>query len=235
MPIYRPQFVNGEFYHVLNRGVEQRSIFLDDEDYLRFLNSVLVFNDKNPTPWNLRGFWNTNNSSSLIENYKPQDPLVEIHAFTLMGNHFHFLLKQIRNNGISDFMRKIGGYAYYFNKKYQRIGSLFQGRFKAVLIKNEKQLKNIFVYIHANAVEIIEPKWKEFKVENPNKAISFVKEYKWSSCRDYLAERKNSNLLTSDFFLKLFENKENCEKEIKSWIDFKGSQENLEFKNITLE
>ena len=68
-----------------------------------------------------------------------------------MPNHIHLLLKQIKNNGISEFIRKVEvGYAGYFNKKYGRKGHLFQGRFKAVRIEDNEQLKTVFVYIHTN-------------------------------------------------------------------------------------
>ena len=93
--------------------------------------------------------------------YKPESPLVEIHAFALMDNHFHILAKQIKENGISNFMNKLGGYSYYFNKKYKRVGPLFQGRFKAILVRTDEQLKNVFVYINTNPVGLIKPGWKE--------------------------------------------------------------------------
>ena len=229
----RPQFVNNEFYHIVNRGVEQRNIFLDEEDRLRFVNSLLVFNDRKPAFWSLRGFWNTRNPNSLLREYKPKESLVEIHTFTLMNNHFHLLLRQLTNSGISDFMRKIGGYAYYFNKKYQRIGSLFQGRFKALLIKDENQLKNTFVYIHTNPVEIIENNWKKFEVKDPESAIKFIEAYRWSSYPDYLTAGNFSNLLIKNFFLKLFDGKENCKQEIDAWIKFKVDRD--KFNDIILE
>jgi len=233
MSIKRPQFVKDEFYHIVNRGVEQRNIFLDDEDRLRFINSLLVFNDIKPASWNLRGFWNMRNPESLIQNYKTEEPLVEIHALTLMDNHFHFLLRQLVDNGISEFMRKIGGYAYYFNKKYQRIGSLFQGRFKVNLIENENQLKNTFVYIHTNPVEIVEDKWKDFEVNNPEEAVRFIEQYRWSSYPDYISTENFSNLLTKDFFLSLFGGKDDCKKEVEFWI--KSKKDFNEFGNIILE
>ena len=85
------------------------------------------------------------------------------------------LLKQIKNNGISEFIRKVGvGYAGYFNKKYRRKGHLFQGRFKTVHIENNEQLKTVFVYIHTNPIALIESKWKEEGLKAPEKAINFL-------------------------------------------------------------
>ena len=84
--------------------------------------------------------------------------LVKILAFCFMPNHIHLLVRQIKNNGITQFMRKFGaGYAAYFNKRYDRRGHLFQGRFKAVHIKNNEQLKTIFVYIYTNSISLVDP------------------------------------------------------------------------------
>jgi len=222
MPLRKIQLINEEFYHIVKRGIEEREIFLDEEDKLRFINSLLVFNDKNPTPWQSRLFWEQRGPSSLGD-YKPKNPLVEIHVFTLMKNHFHLLLRQLIENGIITFMRKLGGYAYYFNKKYERVGPLFQGRYKIKRIETEPQLKNNFVYIITNPIEIIEPEWKNWKVNNPQKAIQFLEEqYRWSSYWNYLGKQNFPSVTTQDFFLKLFSGKEGIKKEIESWILFKA-------------
>ena len=214
--------MNEEFYHVVKRGVEERVIFLDNDDHNRFLSSLLVFNDSFPAPWDMRAFWLQRELSSW-KTYKPKNPVVEIHAYALMKNHFHLLLRQIAENGITDFMRKLGGYSYYFNKKYKRVGTLFQGRFKAKLIETDTQLINTFNYIHTNPVEIIEPGWKEWSVKNPKRAKDFLKKYKWSSYVDYLGDTNNtySNLLTKEFFLGVLNGKNGCRAEVESWIDAK--------------
>ena len=92
--------------------------------------------------------------------------LVEILAFSLMPNHIHLLIRQLRDGGISKFMQKFGGYVLYYNKKYGRKGHLFQDKFQAVHIQNEEQLKTAFVYIHTNPVAIIYPGWKEKGIKN---------------------------------------------------------------------
>lgn len=194
---------NNEFYHIVNRGVEKRNIFLDDEDRLRFINSLLVFNDHRPAPWNLRKFWE-NHEQGTFYKYTPEKPFVEIHAVVLMPNHFHLLLKQIREHGISQFMRKIGGYASYFNKRYQRVGSLFQGRFKVKFIETERQLINTYIYIHTNPIELVEPQWKEFKINNLPKTLNFLENFRWSSYLDYTGKNNFENVITRDFFLDLF-------------------------------
>ena len=96
--------------------------------------------------------------------------LVEILVFTLMPNHFHLLLKQKQENGISKFMHKLGvGYSMYFNQKYERTGSLFQGTYKAIPVNNDSYFIHLPYYIHLNPLDLIEPKWKNGEIKNYNK------------------------------------------------------------------
>ncbi|TSC94757.1 MAG: hypothetical protein CEN87_291 [Parcubacteria group bacterium Licking1014_1] len=234
MPIRNIQFAKDEFYHIVKRGVEERKIFLDDEDRLRFINSLLVFNDDSPAPWNVRAFWEQRDPASLT-NYKPKNSLVEIHAFTLMDNHFHLLLKQIKEKGVSIFMNKLGGYSYYFNKKYRRVGPLFQGRFKAILIKTDEQLENTFIYVSTNPIGIIETNWKEIGIKNPQKASKFLEEYKWSSYLDYLSKRNFPSVINMNFFLGLFGGAEGCKAKIDSWINYKAEIIKFKLRDIVLE
>jgi len=234
MPIRNVQFFNEEFYHIVKRGVEKRTIFLDDEDRYRFINSLIVFNDSNSAPWNMRGFWNQRDPASLMKTgYIPENPLIKIHAFALMDNHFHLLLEQVKENGVSNFMGKLGGYSYYFNKKYKRVGPLFQGRFKAVLIKTEEQLKNAFVYVNTNPVGLINPRWKEEGIKDFKNSIKFLEEYYWSSCPGYLGKDDNYPFVEKDFFLKLFGSINDCSKEIESWLTYKV--EVNKYRGIALE
>ena len=224
MPRRNIQIVNQEFYHIVKRGVEQRKTFLDDEDHLRCVNSFLVFNDKNPAPWQSRIFWDKRSPRFLTQtDYTSKKPLVEIHAFTLMPNHFHLLVRQLIENGIQLFMQKLGGYSQYFNQKYGREGGLFPDRYKIIHIETEHQLKNTFVYIWTNSVALVESGWKEWKVKNPSQAIKFLEEkHRWSSNWDYLGKKNFPQVTKRDFFLELFEGKQGIRKEIKSWIEFKN-------------
>jgi len=170
MPIKRPQLVNGEIYHIVMRGVDGRTIFPQQEDYFRFIHDLFEFNDEDAVASVYR--FHTNNLTGTVpvklrNERKKRKLLVEILALCLMSNHFHLLLRQIKEQGISQFMRKLGGYATYINKKYKREGHLYQGRFRAVHIKDETQLKNVFVYIHANPIEFIESGWKETGIKDP--------------------------------------------------------------------
>ena len=139
-----------------------------------------------------------------------------------MPNHVHLLLKQIKNEGISQFMKKLGtGYAAYFNKKYDRKGHLFQGRFKAVHIKNDKQLETVFVYIHSNAISLIEPKWKEIGIKDPKKVIKFLENYKWSSYQDYIGNKNFPSVIQRNFLLETMGGEEGCGNFIENWVKYK--------------
>ena len=227
MPRKIIQLETGEFYHIINRGVEQRDIFLDDDDRLRFINSLLVFNDSNPAPWESRRFWEQNRHSTVY-NHVSKNPLTEIHTFTLMDNHFHLMLRQKIEKGISVFMQKIGGYVSYFNKKYQRKGPLFQSRFRPVLIKTEEQLKNTFCYIHTNPVEIIEPRWKDCIVKDKNEANNFLRGYRWSSYGSFIGEGEFDNVVKKDFLLDILGGENGVKEEIDTWIEYKAGQADIE-------
>lgn len=134
-----------ELYHVFNRGVDKREIFLDKEDYLRFYQILHLFNSVEAV---------INFDSAKVKAKKRDDvveKLVEIKAYSLLPNHYHLILKQEVDGGISEFMRRISlGYTSYFNQKMERIGSLFQGNFKRVLITSDEQLNYLFAYVNEN-------------------------------------------------------------------------------------
>ncbi len=140
-----------------------------------------------------------------------------------MPNHIHLLLRQIRDNGITDFMRKFGaGYAMYFNKKYNRKGHLFQGRFKAVHIKSEEQLQTVFVYIHTNPISLMDSGWKEEGTKDPIKAMEFLRNYKWSSYLDYIGKKNFPSITNRHFFKKIIGDEKEIQEFVYSWIFYKN-------------
>jgi len=229
MPIKKPQLISGEVYHIVVRGVGDIEIFREQSDYYRAIFSLYEFNTSKPVEIReqRRKRQTIKHSGGLSSDTR--DLLVEIWAFCLMPNHIHLLLKQIKEKGITDFMRKFGtGYANYFNKKYNRKGHLFQGRFRAVHIKNNEQLKNIFVYIHTNGISLIEPNWKEKGIsKNCQKIIKFLENYKWSSYMDYLGRKNFPSLTKRDFLLKIIGGSKGCKEFVESWIKHKKEIKNL--------
>ncbi len=160
-------FANNEYYHVFNRGVARMPIFHTRRDYIRFLQATQYYKK------NLKGrsFSHYAESQELSEKFTNA---VDIISYCFMPNHFHFLLCQKEEGGISNFMRKLmNSYAKYFNVKHKREGPLYQGNFKAVWIESTEQLIHVDRYIHLNPVV-------------SQMVVSKPEEYEWSSYREHL-------------------------------------------------
>lgn len=204
-------FVNDCLCHVFNRGVEKRIIFLDGKDYRRFLFGMKEFNDKNSTINILRRI---NKSEGHPMSLKPEnkEALVEIICYCLMPNHFHFILKQLKESGISKFMQKLGiGYTKYFNQKYERSGVLFQGKFKNILIERDNYLNYLRQYIHLNPLELVESTWQEEGIKNFKRVKEFLENYRWTDCRNYERYLENFEKQGSEYFSKIKELKLNLD------------------------
>ncbi|MBU1179135.1 transposase [Patescibacteria group bacterium] len=170
--------------------MDKRKVFLNNKDYRRFFYSIKDFNDKNSSINLFRRVSVSGNTidvgNRISHKIVDREPLVEIVSFCLMPNHFHFILRQIEDWGVSRFMQKMGiGYTNYFNQKYERNGVLFQGKFKAVLIDRDAYLNYLKQYVYLNPLDIIEPGWKEAGLKNWRKAKKFLESYRWTDCKDY--------------------------------------------------
>lgn len=183
MTTYRKTVLaNNQIYHTYNRGVEKRTIFGNKREFERAINTIKYYYFTN-SPLKFSKF--------LVQPKKEQEDilksvqikknqLVEIIAYCLMPNHFHFLLKQLQDNGISRFISNFtNSYTKYFNTKHGRVGPLVQGIFKAVFVENDEQLVHLSRYIHLNPVSSFIIKAQE--LEN----------YPWSSLREYLGLEKD--------------------------------------------
>ena len=239
MPLKRPPLVNNEIYHVVLRGVNDSLIFRNENDYYRGIFSLYEFNTAHPIEIRKRRERRKKIKASgdtISASFSDdRDMLIEILAFCFMPNHIHLLLKQIKDNGITQFMRKLGiGYACYFNKKYSRMGHLFQGRFKVVHIKTDEQLKIVFAYIHSNCVSLIQPKWKETGIEKLEQVINFVEIYKWSSYSDYIGNKNFPSVTRRDFLIDTMGGIKGCRKFMDNWLRYKGKVKE-ESNNLLLE
>jgi len=162
------------FYHIYNRGSDKKLIFKDNYDYKYFIYLLNRYLFKTTTVLD-----KYDNKKIEIPNIKYIGNKVEIHVYCLMPNHIHFLLKQKQLNGMKEFMKKLSiSYAMYFNKKYDSSGRLFQGVYKARLIRTEQELINITQYIHSNPLN-----------------ISPTLDYRWSSYK-YYKYKDDDNLIT---------------------------------------
>ncbi|MFA6475932.1 MAG: transposase [Candidatus Paceibacterota bacterium] len=211
-------------YHVYNRGVDKRDIFNNDSDRRRFLACLHCFNDTNQAR-------NTDYEESIKNDGR--EKLVEILAFVLMPNHYHLLVKPLVENGVSEFMRKIGtGYTHYFNIQNERSGTLFQGKYKFVRIEDDEQLNYIPFYIHFNPAELVEEKWKDKEIRDKKRLLDFLKSYEWSSLPVYLGKSRFSNIVDKNILDDYLGTPGELEKEVEEWIEEIDSQN---YTNLWIE
>ena len=230
MPRRKEQFVTGEIYHIVIRAIDNNLIFKDLNDYYRGIFSIYEFNNANPIEIRKRRQARRKEKkkekggSPSSATFEKRDRYVDILCFCFMPNHIHLLLKQLKNDGITKFMRKVGtGYAKYFNSKYSRKGYVFQNRFRSVLIKDDDQLRVIFNYIHANPISLIEPGWKENGIKNLKKVAKFLEDYKWSSYKDYVGENNFPSVTERNFLSEFLSGVDGCKLSLKDWIKYKKS------------
>jgi putative transposase len=164
----------------------------------------------------------SNYKDTLLTNIPIGKPLVAIGAWCLMPNHFHLLVKEIEDGGLSRFLHKLStGYSMYFNTKHKRKGALFEGKFKAKHLDSDQYLKYQFTYIHLNPIGIIDSGWKEKIISNKEKAKFFLNDYLYSSYPDYLGKnRQEGMIIKMKEFPEYFENALEFSEMIDEWINF---------------
>jgi putative transposase len=200
------RFAPGNILHIYNRGNNKEKIFFDDQDYRAFLFRLglcLGFTEEELNKEDLLAM-----PYSRIRITEIKKSSFRLHAFSLMPNHFHLLIEQVGKIPISSLMLKLcTSYSRYLNKKYKRVGHIFQDCFKAVLIEGNPQLMWTSSYIHMNAV-------KDGQVKHPSK-------YKWSSYLDYATDR-NLPIVYRKFLISTFEDQKNL---IEQTLDFEPKQD----------
>lgn len=206
MSLRKINLVSGEYYHVYNRGNGKSKIFLDEEDYNRFIKLLYISNSKQP--FNFRNSIVRNKINSF--DFERGDLLVNILGWVLMPNHFHIILISPKTNleevgdlnNITKFLRKVcTSYSMYFNKKYNRTGALFEGKFKAKYINKENYFNYLFSYVHLNPIKLIQKDWKENGIIDKKNAIKFLENYKYSSFIDFFNkayERKEGKIISKN-------------------------------------
>lgn len=192
-------FANGYFYHVYNRGSEKRLIFGSRRDYQRFIKILNYYQYLGPKP--------KFSHFSQFQSFKPDSSrrIVDIISYCLMPNHFHLLLKQLVDGGITEFVSKVSNsYTKYYNTKYNRVGPLFQGEFKSVLVEKDEQLTHLSRYIHLN------PK--------VSLLVKDLESYEWSSYKEYLGQ--NNGFCVKENILGFFKNSQAYKQFVLDQIDY---------------
>lgn len=219
MYMRKVQFANGEYYHIYNRGVDKRDVFSDDADYRRFLLGMILLNDEQDAlmeQWRNLKKDNVNVQFAEFRRLSLRKPLVDIVAYCLNHNHYHFILKQIEEDGIKRFMHRLGtSYPMYFNKKYKRSGALFQGRFKSIHVDSNEYLLYLAAYV------------------NQNHFIHGLggDEWKYSSLGEYKKyQNKNMVLCNTSPIVKQFNNSDECLEFLKvNALYLKDKKENEKY------
>lgn len=213
MPYRKTPLVNDEIYHIFNRGVAKLPIFEDRRDYNRLLETIYYYQFQGPKP-----------QFSQLKRFKKFDfeknkKIVEIICYCLMPNHYHFMIKQLHDNGISEFMNKVSNsYTKYFNTRHERVGPLLQGQFKAVRVESSEQLIHLSRYIHLNP-------FVSFLIRD-------LKEYFYSS---YLAfiDLQQDKICNKDLILSMFKTPKLYEMFVLDQQDYGKNLEQI--KHLTLD
>ncbi len=192
----------GEYYHLFNRGVNKQIIFHDKTDWARFLFLILylqspkVFqNISRPVQEFVKHSVFNIDAGSVVK-----DRVVELISFCIMPNHFHLIVKEVEEGGISIYMQRVlNAYSKYYNTKYQRSGHIFQGPYRAVHVEDNDQLLYLSAYVHRNPREISVYLGREDK-------------YIWSSYSDLITENRWGELLAPSIILEQFKNKAGYQK-----------------------
>ena len=204
----KQSFAVGEYYHLYNRGTEKRIIFLEKKDYRHFLFLMYICNTEKSIT--LR---------SIGEFFERGETIVNIGAFCLMPNHFHILVREKIENGISTYMRKLlTGYSMYFNKKYKRTGKLYESVFKSIHIDKDTYLKYIYSYIHLNPAKLIDKNWRENKNKNTTRLLEYVFSYLYSSMKEY--KDSKFRIINPAQFPAYFKKPIDHKKELFEWLSF---------------
>src|SRR3989344_6282853 len=224
MPLRKTPFVTGQVYHVFNRSVASQPIFRTKKEYQLFINTIEYYhflNINSRFSYYLR-LEDELKKKALNSLYSASNTRVDLYAFCLMPNHYHLLVKQNVNNGISNFTSRIqNSYARYLNTKNKRVGSLYQSPFKGTLIETEEQFIHVGRYIHLNPLT-------SYILKDFNQLMN----HPWCSFGDYL-NIFNRRFITKKHLMSFYSSPEDLSK---FTLDRLSYQRNIEkIKHIILE
>lgn len=222
MPYRKTILANDQVYHIVNRSIGQIPIFKEVKNYQRALEAIDYYRyDKSPLSFSHFKLLPKESREKFIINLRKHKSLTEIIAFCLMPNHCHFLLKQLGNRGISNFMRNFqNSYARYFNVRYKRTGGLFQSMFKAVRVETDEQLLHVSRYIHLNPVSAYLIEMEE--LEN----------YPWSSFGMYM-DLMEFEFVNPKIIQSFFKTKKDYKKFVSNQAEYQRELQTI--KHLILE
>jgi len=212
------QFINDNYYHVYNKCIEESELFRDNKDYIKFCRNLKDLNNKSFYEERQR-IIESQGFKELGSFLAKEEKMVDIISYSLSSNHYHLILKQLKDGGISEFMHKAGvSYTNYLNKKYKRSGSVFLGPYKAIHINSNEYLLWLCGYVNGN-IEIHK--------------ISEAETYKWSSYRHFLGLENSEIVKNTNIILSQFNNQDSFKSFTKRVI--RESRERKDLKKYLLE
>lgn len=225
MAFRKQPLIKNQIYHVFNRGIAKEPIFFNKRDYLRFIEVINFYRFSSPemrfSYYNRLEYSSKKNFLDDLESKGEQQ--VNIYSYCLMPNHFHFVLREITEDGIKNFAGNLqNSYAKYFNTKMKRTGSLFQEMFKAVRIESDEQLLHTVRYVHLNPLT-------SYLVKDFNQLVK----YPWSSLNDYLTEINSTPFLDTSFINAFYKSNEQFLSFTKDQADFQNKLK--EIMHLTLD
>jgi len=211
---------SGEYYHVYNRGVERRRVFLKPEHFERFYQSLAMFNDVSYKHHGCQTF------KESVESYRSlgtvERRFVDIVAFALIPNHFHFLLRQKEDGGIAKFLQKVQqGYTRFFNLSHGRTGCLFSSSYQAEHIDSDSHFEHMVRYIHLNPLDVGGLPWRldDEKKTTYSEVIDYLSTYPWSSHHVYLSGKQSFPVVDLEHVNWLCNTPSDYERYLASWFD----------------
>lgn len=207
--------MKGDIFHLINRGVEKRKIFLNEQSYLRFIYNLKDFNSTYPViiPYLQR-------RKMAMRKPKLSKDLIDNLTWCLMPNHFHDLVLERIDRGAGEFSKKVtSGYTQSFNLENSRSGVLFQGRTKIIPVVKDDHFLLLPFYILSNPIKLIEPKWKEIGIKNHKKVFKFLENYRWSSYLDIIGKENFPSVINKRLFFEIYDtNEKRFKKEFLDWL-----------------
>lgn len=200
-----------EYYHIYNRGTEKRKVFLNKHDYQRFLALLYLCNGK-------RTVHISDYRGATLTRFLEIDrgaPLIDLCAYTLMPNHFHLIIREKEDGGTSRFMQRlVTGYTMYFNKKYERTGALFQGKYGSKHADDDAYLKYLVSYVYLNPSALLDESSKRSNLES----------YEYSSLADHLGKNRPQNkIIAQDSLPEYFRNSDDLLDELNEWLSIRDT------------
>jgi putative transposase len=215
----KTKFTKGGHYHLFNRGVDNRNVFVSKEDYDRFEAYLYLLNDtESPRAAN---YFVGNRKEAIFDNARTE-PLVAVGAFSLMPTNFHIIVSPLLENAVPKFMQKLTtAYTMYFNDKYQRSGSLFEGTYKSTASNSENHLKYLLALTHLSPAYLFNRQWVHDDVLELESLSGQLMDYRYSSIGEYISGKHT--ITSPNHFPRYFGRANKIDTYIRYWKDFSST------------